>query len=242
MSLLSPHAHVTAASSYFVALNVQHYLLGNTKAKPPPTDFPCIDRSPPIWPSSFVVKQRRIPDDDKPNGNQYYATTITYYDAEAGANLIIITPDNTTLPVLWDLELNSGQSYYFFPALQKCTPVEFPVGILRQNWLDGAEPMGEFHFTELSDAVSNDNNGGGNQEQQGNTHDDGRHKTETANAKSSSCGWTKADFIDYFADKETGVPTKWYFHTMKATFEVMEYDENAIIDSSLFDPPDYCFQ
>merc|ERR1719336_3069480 len=29
-------------------------------------------------------------------------------------------------------------------------------------------------------------------------------------------GWTKVDFIDYYADAEDGSPVSWYFHTMKA--------------------------
>eukprot|EP00957_Ditylum_brightwellii_P183296 13962122-Ditylum_brightwellii.AAC.1 len=60
------------------------------------------------------------------------------------------------------------------------------------------------------------------------------------------CGYTKADFIDYFVDKETGKPSSWYFHTMKAAFNVLYYseppedDELDETDWSVFDVPDYC--
>ena len=165
-----------------------------------------MDRTPPIWPSSLILVQRIIPDPDSKVGP---ATAVTYYDSKAGGNLIQITPDNSSEPVLWDLELSTHHSYYFKPSTQTCKAIDFPVGILRRNWLKDAEPMGEDSSWD----------GGG-----------------------SVCGWTKADFIDYYADKETGKPSHWYFHTMKATFQVVYYEANPSIDQSLFVPPDYCME
>jgi hypothetical protein len=40
------------------------------------------------------------------------------------------------------LELNSGHSYYFTPTQQTCKPMDFPVGILKPNWLEEATPLG----------------------------------------------------------------------------------------------------
>lgn len=174
------------------------YSHGDTK------DIPCQEREPPMWPSSMIIVQKQIPDQDSKAGP---ATTVTYYDAKQGANLIQITPDDPQLPVLWDLELNSHHSYYFEPSQRTCKRIDFPVGILRQDFLKDATTMGE---------------------------------STSANGNGISCGWTKADFIDYYADKETGEPTSWYFHTMKATFQVLYYEENPTIDPSLFIPPDYC--
>ena len=54
------------------------------------------------------------------------------------------------------------------------------------------------------------------------------------------CGYTKVDFIDYYIDAKTGVPDSWYFHTMKATFQVLNYTANPTIDPALFVPPEYC--
>jgi hypothetical protein len=189
------------ASAYITSL-VQRLLDTTTITNVHP---PCIERQPPIWPSSLIVVQRRIPDADSRVGP---ATTVTYYDSNVFGNLIQITPENSSEPVLWDLELDNHHSFYFSPSMQTCKAMDFPVGILRRDWLKDAEPLGEVR----------DKDGG------------------------TSCGWTKADFIDYYADKETGYPTSWYFHTMKATFQVLYYQEDADIDPSLFVPPDYCMQ
>ena len=72
----------------------------------------CTAAQPPVWPTTFTLVQRRIPDDPTA-GN---ATTVTYYDFEHGANLIQITSDDDPAAVLWDLELNSHHSYYFTPS------------------------------------------------------------------------------------------------------------------------------
>ena len=185
----------------------------------------CWDRPPPVWPNSLVIVQRRVPD---PDSNVGPATTVTYYDYNLGGNLIIISPNSTTTnaetsdkysinsngnsndnrDVLYDLELNSGHSYYYYPSKQTCKSVDFPVGILRPNWLQGATPLGPFKSWDGSGRVV--------------------------------CGWTKADFIDCFVDATTGIPDSWYFHTMKATFQVLNYTENPIIDPALFNPPEYC--
>jgi hypothetical protein len=162
----------------------------------------CQERSPPIWPKHLIIVQRRIPSKNSTVGP---ATTVTYYDFEAGGNLIQVTPDNSTEPALWDLELDNHHSYYFTPETRKCRSVEMSVGILRRTWLDGATSLGESMFR-------------------------GR----------SVCGWTKLDFIDYYVDKETGEPSHWYFHSMKATFEVLYYDSTTRPDPKLFEPPEYC--
>ena len=94
--------------------------------------------SPPRWPDQFVLVQRRIPDDNTGN-----ATTVTYYDWPRQANLIQITPDNNETDVLWDLELGSKHSFYFRPAARSCHAIDFPVGILRPDWLSNATCLGK---------------------------------------------------------------------------------------------------
>lgn len=165
----------------------------------------CWDRLPPVWPHSLIVIQRLVPDGDSKIGP---ATTVTYYDYDQGGNLIQITPEAGDDQVLWDLELNTGHSFYFTPAIQSCRPAEFPVGILRPNWLQGAAPLGPSKSWDGSGRVV--------------------------------CGWTKVDFIDYYVDAITGIPDSWYFHTMKASFQVLNYTANPAIDPALFVPPDYC--
>jgi hypothetical protein len=204
----------------------------------------CWDRpTPPIWPNSLITTQRRIPDMDSKVGP---AITVTYYDYNFGANLIQIYPDddddmNENNNVLWDLELNSGHSYYFTPSKQTCTPIKFSVGILRPDFLQDNDtiPLGPSYTKDSNKLV---------------------------------CGWTKANFIDYYIDPITNIPDSWYFHTMKATFQVLNYTTTAttttttttsnnnnnnifnnnnnnnnnnqsttLIDPSLFIPPKYCF-
>mmetsp|Transcript_1643 Transcript_1643/g.4999 ORF Transcript_1643/g.4999 Transcript_1643/m.4999 type:complete len:275 (-) Transcript_1643:214-1038(-) len=96
----------------------------------------CPNTTPPVWPDRFVLVQRRIPDDQS-SGN---ATTVTYYDWPNQANLIVITEDRNESNVLWDLELGTGRSYYYYPLSRECTPMKFPVGILRRDWLPPPPP------------------------------------------------------------------------------------------------------
>lgn len=190
----------------------------------------CWNRSPPFWPRSMVVTQKRVPDSDSRVGP---ATTITYYDYERGGNLILVIPDSNDerkkKGVLWDLELNSGHSYYFYPSEKSCKAVDMPVGILRPEWLEGATPLGPSWSTWRRSK-----------------NDESKSKTSLKEGTISSsdrlvCGWTKADFIDYYEDASTGEPDSWYFHNMKATFRVLNYTADAMIEPYLFVPPDYCF-
>jgi len=188
---------------------------------------PCWNQTPPIWPRQMVVTQKRVPDSDSRVGP---ATTITYYDYDRGGNLIKDIPNDKNKAVLWDLELNTGHSYYFYPSKQTCKPVDMPVGILRPDWLEGATPTGPSMTTwRRKYDVTNEN---------------GETMTDRL-----VCGWTKMDFIDYYTDASTGRPDSWYFHTMKANFYVLNYTQvgdpswsNNTIDPALFVPPDYCLK
>jgi hypothetical protein len=159
--------------------------------------------TPPIWPRRFTLVQRRTPD---PDAKVDSATTVTYYDADRGANLILITPDSNMSDVVWDLELDDHRSYYFTPTRRSCKPIGFPVGILRTDWLANA--------TTLGPSVIN-----------------GR----------DVLGFTKVDFIDYYADAQTCEPVRWYFHTMKARFDSVYWAPGlAVPNASWFTPPEYC--
>lgn len=158
----------------------------------------------PTWPDSFTLVQRRIP--DNVTAGPATATTVTYYDWNLKANLIVITPDDAPADVLWDLELDSGHSYYFTPGSSQCTPMRMPVGILRPDWLANA--------TYLGKRVVN-----------------GRR----------CLAWTKADFIDYYADEVTCEPVSWYFHNMKAKFDSIYWAADLRVpDDAYFTPPVYC--
>lgn len=54
-------------------------------------------------------------------------------------------------------------------------------------------------------------------------------------------GWTKADFIDYYASAEDCTPVRWFFHKMNASFDTLTYSEGAAVpDASFFKAPAYC--
>jgi len=54
-------------------------------------------------------------------------------------------------------------------------------------------------------------------------------------------GYTKEDFIDYYADKSTCLPVRWYFHSMQATFDTVSYVSNrSVRDLSWLAVPAIC--
>jgi len=87
----------------------------------------CPTDQPPVWPEQLVIVQRRIPDDGSGN-----ATTVTYYDYTAGANLVIITNDNDEANPLYDLELTTGHSYTSVGREKK--QVGGPAFFCRSSW------------------------------------------------------------------------------------------------------------
>ena len=53
--------------------------------------------------------------------------------------------------------------------------------------------------------------------------------------------YTKADFIDYYADATTCEPVSWYFHTMRARFDSVFWAPGlAVPNASWLAPPRYC--
>ena len=120
--------------------------------------------------------------------------------------MIVITTDGEEADELWDLELDSGHSFYFSPHAASCAPMRFDVGILRPDWLSNATSLG----------------------------------ARTVNGR-ECLGWTKADFIDYYADAVTCEPVSWYFHSMKARFDTIFWaPELRVPDDAYFVPPVYC--
>ncbi|KAI3455203.1 hypothetical protein Pfo_011866 [Paulownia fortunei] len=67
-----------------------------------------------------------------------------WYDWPNGRNFNII--QNQLGKKLYDLEWDNGTSYYYtLDASKECKTRHFPVGILRPNWLDGANYLGQVH-------------------------------------------------------------------------------------------------
>jgi len=54
----------------------------------------------------------------------------------------------------------------------------------------------------------------------------------------STYGFTKVDFIDYYADVETCEPIRWWFHGMKAGFDTIKYSPGLEVpNTTWFEPP-----
>ncbi|XP_057791437.1 uncharacterized protein At4g14100-like [Salvia miltiorrhiza] len=62
-----------------------------------------------------------------------------WYDWPNGRNLNIIYKQLGE--IIYDLEWDNGTSYYY--TREQCTTMHFPVGILRPNFLDGANYLGQ---------------------------------------------------------------------------------------------------
>ncbi|KAJ9163971.1 hypothetical protein P3X46_023590 [Hevea brasiliensis] len=65
-----------------------------------------------------------------------------WYDWPNGRNFNII--QNQLGKLLYDLEWDNGTSYiYTLDSNQECRTLRFPVGVLRPNWLEGANYLGQ---------------------------------------------------------------------------------------------------
>lgn len=54
-------------------------------------------------------------------------------------------------------------------------------------------------------------------------------------------GYTKDDFIDYYADVDTCEPVRWTFHAMKMRFDTIAFEPNVTVPSlEWFEPPSFC--
>lgn len=223
----NPHQQLLLATTI---LHVSKNAQNSAESEALSTSSPCSDKSPPVWPHAFVIAQLRVPDIDS---RVSPSTTITYYDYDQGGNLIQDYSEAPGKSVLWDLELNNEHSYYFYPSEQSCKSVNMPVGLLRPNWLEGATPLGPSWSTwrrAPHDSIAV-------------TSQKALKTKKNEETDRLVCGWTKLDFIDYYVDAETGEPDSWYFHSMKASFRVLNYTvvPSNTIDPALFVPPDYCF-
>ncbi|GFP84747.1 uncharacterized protein at4g14100 [Phtheirospermum japonicum] len=70
--------------------------------------------------------------------------TDLWYDYPNGRNFNII--QKQLGKKLYDLEWDNGTSYYYtLDAAKECQTRHFPVGILRPNWLDGANYLGQVY-------------------------------------------------------------------------------------------------
>eukprot|EP00878_Enallax_costatus_P021442 GHUV01022694.1.p1 GENE.GHUV01022694.1~~GHUV01022694.1.p1 ORF type:complete len:117 (+),score=36.93 GHUV01022694.1:292-642(+) len=50
-----------------------------------------------------------------------------------------------------------------------------------------------------------------------------------------------ADFINYYASVDTGLPVRWTFLWTSAEFHVMSFEEGANLPKHLWQAPPYCF-
>ncbi|PRQ39757.1 hypothetical protein RchiOBHm_Chr4g0428721 [Rosa chinensis] len=71
-----------------------------------------------------------------------------WYDWPSGRNFNIVQDQLGS--ILYDLEWNNGTSFFYsLDSSKSCSSVQLEVGILRPNWFDGAEYMGQRHVDGL---------------------------------------------------------------------------------------------
>ncbi|CAH8261598.1 unnamed protein product [Arabidopsis lyrata] len=92
---------------------------------------------PAVWPEQFHALMLM-------NKSGALEIVDLWYDWVNGRNFNIIQKQLGKLT--YDLEWNNGTSFYYtLDASRTCRTVHFEVGILRPNWLDGAEYLGQRH-------------------------------------------------------------------------------------------------
>lgn len=94
------------------------------------------DPTPQPWPLQF--HSRQIMNDSE----GVLQLADLWYDWPNGRNFNII--QNQLGALTYDLEWDNGTSYFYtLDSDQICRTHQFPVGILRPNWLDGAKYLGQ---------------------------------------------------------------------------------------------------
>jgi hypothetical protein len=53
--------------------------------------------------------------------------------------------------------------------------------------------------------------------------------------------WTKADFISYYAEKESSNPVRWTFTSSGAEFHVLSWEPGKKLPEKMWQAPPYCF-
>lgn len=53
--------------------------------------------------------------------------------------------------------------------------------------------------------------------------------------------WTKSEFIDYWADVESGVPIRWIFLWDGAVFDILQYHPDIVPPDPFWQAPPSCF-
>ncbi|KAK9113301.1 hypothetical protein Syun_020098 [Stephania yunnanensis] len=68
-----------------------------------------------------------------------------WYDWPNGRNFNIVQDQLGGGDPLYDLEWNNGTSFFYTKKHKHCRSAQLAVGILRPNWLDGANYLGQQH-------------------------------------------------------------------------------------------------
>jgi hypothetical protein len=142
------------------------------------------------------------------------ANVDLYYDWVEARNLNIITPLSGS--PLFDNERGNGSTYYYHKHnTSSCNVIEMGVGILRPDWLQGADFLGQeevrtVHGMVLAQVFAKDGAG---------------HNP----------------FITYYHNPLTDSPVRWVFFD-NASFDVLEWEKGGKPkDESVWTIPDFCF-
>eukprot|EP01147_Barroeca_monosierra_P008280 gene8279-854_t len=162
--------------------------------------------TPPVWPDRLhmeLVTTR--------GGN--LSLDSLYYDWTIKKNFILIRHQQP-VPDTYDLQVESGDTYYYNPTLKTCNVIHMPVGILRPDWLHGASFIGHRKIHNIRCNCWN--------------------QTWDSNPKHD---------LTYCSEEETDRPIQWTFGIDGAVQDVIVYEANkSPPNATLWQVPQYCKQ
>ena len=122
-------------------------------------------------------------------------------------------------PDLWDLEWTNGTSFYFDRAADSCRQINFTVGILTPDWLNGAIYRGH---ENVSSHLCN--------------------VWQKGQPLQAGAGLIKdpKHFITYWADASTNQPVRWQFFD-GALFDILTWEEGKVLSDEQWQAPQSCF-
>lgn len=176
------------------------FRLVSADIKLPPLENPSF----PLWPSLFHATLLQ-------NRTGSLALTELYYDFTGGRNLNII--QNQLGETLYDNERQNGSTFYYYPQSSTCSVIDMGVGLLRPDWLDGANYEGTTEIDTFECDIWT----------QGTSLDD-----------------DSRPFVTYYNIKGSDIPARWVFYD-DAQFEVLRWTINETASEETWAIPSYCF-
>eukprot|EP00045_Choanoeca_perplexa_P016683 m.227858 g.227858 ORF g.227858 m.227858 type:complete len:212 (-) comp17330_c0_seq2:9-644(-) len=169
-------------------------VIGATKASP----------EPPTWPARLHISMVT-----NRGGNLTFDDL--FYDYTLKKNFILIKHQQP-IPDTYDLETDTGNTYYYNPESQTCKVIQMGVGPLRPDWLKGARFQGQRTIHNI-----------------------------VCNCWNQTWDTDPSHDLTYCAELNTNRPVQWTFGIDGAVQDVLVYEANAgPKDRSVWEIPSYC--